>query len=68
MTPMEVIHASTRVAADCIDLHDRGTIEAGKKADLLIVQDNPLQNLNVLRGDKQVVKDGRFISGKLLLL
>ncbi len=68
MTPMEVIHASTRVAAECIDLHDRGTIQAGKKADLLIVQDNPLQNLNVLRGDKQVVKDGRFISGKLLLL
>ncbi|RXZ81910.1 amidohydrolase family protein [Paenibacillaceae bacterium] len=68
MTPMEVIHASTQVAAACIDLHDRGTIEAGKKADLLIVKENPLQNLNVLRGDKQVVKDGEWVSGKLVLL
>ncbi|BBI31244.1 metal-dependent hydrolase family protein [Cohnella abietis] len=68
MTPMEVIHASTRVAAACIDLHDRGTIQEGKKADLLILQENPLHDLNVLRGDKQVVKDGQWVSGKLLLI
>ncbi|GIO38657.1 amidohydrolase [Paenibacillus antibioticophila] len=67
MTPMEVIHASTRVAAECIDLHDRGTIEVGKKADLLIVEENPLQDLNVLRGYKQVVKNGQWVSEKLLL-
>jgi imidazolonepropionase-like amidohydrolase len=68
MSAMEVIQASTRVAAECIDLPDRGTIREGQKADFIIVQENPLQNLNVLRGSKQVVKDGQWLSGTLVAL
>ncbi len=61
MSPMEVIHASTRVAADCIGAEDRGVLAEGKKADLLIVEENPLENLEVLKAEKQVMKNGAFI-------
>ncbi len=61
MSPIEVIHASTRIAADCLGLDDRGVIVAGKKADLLIVNANPLDNMAVLKEDKQVMKNGKFI-------
>ncbi|WP_126428796.1 metal-dependent hydrolase family protein [Brevibacillus marinus] len=62
MSAMEVIQASTRVAAECLGLDDRGVISEGKKADFLIVEQNPLDNLAVLRGQKTVVKDGAVIS------
>jgi imidazolonepropionase-like amidohydrolase len=62
MTPVDVIHASTRVAAECLGLEDRGVLSEGKKADLLIVSANPLEDLNILKGKKNVMKDGQFVS------
>ncbi|WP_431803308.1 amidohydrolase family protein [Halobacillus andaensis] len=62
MSPMEVIQASTRVAADCLGLEDRGVLAEGKKADLLITGENPLEDLSSLRNDKQIMKNGEFIT------
>jgi imidazolonepropionase-like amidohydrolase len=63
MPEMEVIKASTNVAAECLGIEDqRGSISPGKFADLLIVDSNPLQDLNSLRGDKLVMKNGVLIS------
>ena len=61
MKPIDVIKSSTSVAASCLDLDDRGSITPGKKADLLIVNDNPCDNLSVLKGDKEIIKNGNFI-------
>ncbi|MEH7502730.1 amidohydrolase family protein [Neobacillus drentensis] len=61
MKPMDVIHASTRIAAECLGIEDRGVISEGKKADLLIVDQNPLVNLNVLKGTKTVIKEGVIV-------
>lgn len=61
MTPMQVIHASTRVAAECLDLPDRGVLAEGKKADLLILPNNPLENLHILKSDKMVMKNGKLV-------
>lgn len=61
LTAMQAIQSSTRIAAECLDLEDRGIIEAGKKADILIVDENPLDDLQVLKKDKQVIKNGKFI-------
>lgn len=46
MSPMEAILASTKIAAECLGWEDRiGTIAEGKLADLVIVQENPLENI-----------------------
>ncbi|KML44396.1 metal-dependent hydrolase family protein [Cytobacillus firmus] len=63
MSEMEVIRASTSVAAECLGIEDqRGSISPGKFADLLIADSNPLNDLNSLRGDKLVMKNGVLVS------
>ncbi|MFQ5752200.1 MAG: amidohydrolase family protein, partial [bacterium] len=49
--PLEVIRAATLKGAEALGLDDQiGTVEIGKLADLVIVEENPLQNLKVLYG------------------
>lgn len=64
-TPMEAIVAATRTGAECLDLdRDVGTIEAGKYADLVIVDGNPLVDVRILQDkDKivQVLKGGQQV-------
>ncbi|HLR74556.1 MAG TPA: amidohydrolase family protein [Virgibacillus sp.] len=62
MTPMDVIKSSTSVAAECLGLDNYGVLAEGKKADLLILDENPLVNLNVLKANKRIMKDGMFTS------
>lgn len=45
MTPMDAIRASTGIAADCINVHDIGTLEPGKWGDLIVMGANPLDNI-----------------------
>jgi imidazolonepropionase-like amidohydrolase len=49
MTPMQVIVASTKNAAEFLKLNDAGTIEAGKSADLLVLDANPLDDIKNTR-------------------
>lgn len=59
MTPMEVISAATKNNARILGLGDElGTIEPGKLADLIIVDGNPLRNIEVLDHVEVVIKDG----------
>ncbi len=63
MTPLESIIAGTREAAVCCGLErDLGTLEAGKFADLIVVEGNPLDDITVLQDReriKLVMKEGR---------
>lgn len=62
MTPMQIIIASTRGAAEvCGREKILGTVEVGKVGDFLIVQGNPLDNLNALKEIRWVIKDGCVI-------
>lgn len=45
LRPEQVLHSATRGAAQCLGLEDRGTLETGHHADLLILAENPLENV-----------------------
>lgn len=45
MSPIDVIRASTGIAADCIGAADAGTIEPGKWGDLVILGKNPAEDI-----------------------
>jgi imidazolonepropionase-like amidohydrolase len=59
-TPMEAIQAATVVPARVMHLDaEVGTIAVGKRADLLVVDGNPLQSFSDLRRVRLVVAGGR---------
>jgi imidazolonepropionase-like amidohydrolase len=49
MTPAQVIVAATKTSADFVRLPNTGTIEAGKTADLLVLDGNPLTDITNTR-------------------
>ena len=56
MKPMDSIVASTGEAARCIGLEKVvGTIEAGKYADILVVDGDPLENISILQEKERLV-------------
>ena len=62
MKPMDVIVAASRKAAEYLDQErELGTIEPGKKADLIILSQNPLENIRNTRSIEQVIYAGRII-------
>ena len=49
MTPAQVIVASTKTSAEVLKLSDVGTVQAGKSADFLVLDANPLDNITNTR-------------------
>jgi len=59
MTPMQAIRAATSVAAELLGMQDKiGAIEAGKWADIIAVDENPLQEVSALERVSFVMKGG----------
>ena len=65
--PLEVIRAATLNGAEALGMADKiGTVEIGKMADFVIIEENPLKNFKVLYGtgairlteDNEVVRVG----------
>ncbi len=60
LSALEAIQAGTQTAAELMQMQNLGSLEAGKIADLLVVNGNPLEDIKVLQ-DKtnlRVFKDG----------
>jgi len=63
LTRIEAIHAGTRSPAAALGISDTiGTIEAGKAADLLVVNGDPSQDLESLRDVVAVFKAGKRVA------
>ena len=59
MTPIQVISAATKTNAEILDQFDElGTIEPGKLADIIVIDGNPLANIDAMQHVDIVVKDG----------
>jgi len=62
MSPMEVIVSATSRAAECIERPDVGALEVGRRADVLVMEGNPLDDVRLLEERdrlKLIVKDGQ---------
>ena len=63
---------ATRNGAEMLGLKDElGTIEAGKLADLLVVNGDPVKDIAVLQDRDNldvVMKDGKFVECKLTVV
>lgn len=61
-TPMEAILAATKINAEICDAPERlGTIEKGKLADLLVIEDDPLKDIRNLRKVQLIIQGGKII-------
>lgn len=64
LTPLEAITAATKNGAELMELNDVGTLQAGKLADLLLVNGDPLENIKVFQDQSRlrVFKGGQEVS------
>jgi imidazolonepropionase-like amidohydrolase len=59
MTPIDALRAATAVSAKAMGLEKEiGTIENGKKADLIVLDKNPIEDISNVRGVRLVMKGG----------
>jgi imidazolonepropionase-like amidohydrolase len=62
MSPFEVIHAGTWAVADHFgELDEAGSVEVGRRADLLLLESNPLEDIARMADRAGVMVQGRWL-------
>jgi adenine deaminase len=68
LSPKEVLRTATVGGAAMMGrLHDLGTIQDGKLADLVVLERNPLEDIGAIASAKFVVKDGHVFDSATIL-
>jgi imidazolonepropionase-like amidohydrolase len=65
LTPMQAIVAATRISAALVHADDRGTLEPGKRADLIVLAANPLDDIRNTRQMVTVWHAGREVQPRV---
>lgn len=66
ISEMDTIMAATKIGAEMLKVDKvTGTLEAGKSADLLVINGNPLENIRAIAVDNMevIMKEGAFVRG-----
>jgi imidazolonepropionase-like amidohydrolase len=67
MTPLQAIQAASIVSARVMKLDkDTGTIEAGKRADMVVLDGNPLDDIKNIRTASRVMVNGKLYDSAAL--
>ena len=67
MKPMDVLRVGTIFGAEAIGLQrDLGSLEAGKLADMIVLDTNPLDDIKNTNSIRYVMKNGRLYDGNTL--
>ena len=61
LTPLQAISTATRNAATLMESDDWGTLEPGKRADVMIVDGNPAANISDTRNIAALLQGGQMI-------
>ena len=61
LSPMQAILAATKNNADFLRRTDVGILAVGKKADLILIRDNPLQDIRHTAAIETVMKGGKIL-------
>lgn len=68
LSEMETIVAATKSGAEMLKIQSiTGTLEAGKFADLLVIDGNPLKDIRYISSDKMdvIMKEGSFVKNSI---
>jgi imidazolonepropionase-like amidohydrolase len=63
-TPIDAMRAATANGAELLRLHDAGTIEEGKRADLVVYGANPCDDIAAVLTPALVMKGGAVVAGR----
>lgn len=71
VSPIEIIRSATSIGAKIVRMENRlGTLKAGAFADILLVNGDPLKNLDLLQNQGRdlaiIMKDGHFYKNELV--
>lgn len=61
MTPLDALRSATCVAAAAFRLHDRGVVRGGQRADLLLIDGDPLVDISATRRIKRIWIQGEDV-------
>jgi imidazolonepropionase-like amidohydrolase len=62
LTPLKAMQAATSNAAGLLRRPDLGVIEAGARADLVVFEGDPLEDIRHILDPELVMKDGEFVT------